>query len=297
MRLPLAWCVLGVVHGAALGCDEESVPLEARCARSDTRECGGGLFCPRGTRCFYPDETDAAIPDCRVDTGDVNPHVLTLGFNVSEFPLARALEATGRFEVRIPRSAQFINCAVFICEPSVWPVDARAAVDNFAECTYAHRVFDVRDFGGDERVTSIDLNTLERPGSDGASCDADSEFRAKPPMPVVSRLQLGCLAFDDRRVIRATRLLELTPSDVPAASTLPPLVLGDCAAADMLTDGQNCYPNPSGGYGTCSNGQCRRRCLDSRDCDSNASASSEGSCVQLDPASLGLCILEATDAR
>jgi hypothetical protein len=376
MRLRDRTCVW-LTYAISIGCQEGAAPLVTACAQAQNLECGGGVYCPRGTSC---DEGEMAHV-CRIEDGAASANALTLGFNVSEFLLTRSPEAAGLFEVRIPRAAEIINCALFICSPSVWPQGAGTAIDNFAECAYANRVLDVRDFGEGERVAQLELNTLQRPEPKAGACEAEPDYGAQPTVPIVSSLQLGCWAFDDRSVIRATRLVDLAPTDLPQFARLPvrdcsssaadtqhrlcithaagvcyggtcveessdagrpesadslcspategarcspagqlgscaegvcvarspdenassftslPLVIGDCAADDVLTDGHNCYPNPFGGYGTCRDGQCRPRCIEPEDCLRGGNTGDTiGRCTWGPRQRLGLCIPEGESA-
>ncbi|NJK31232.1 MAG: hypothetical protein HC927_01795 [Deltaproteobacteria bacterium] len=232
--------------------------------------------------------------ECRVP--EVSPTFrdrLLEGFGVDEFPQAElrfvlgescsegtGSESTGSEDTgsepdgscqqtldwTAPAEARYVACALFTCPPVIAEImdsaSAQAtgpAIINFDRCVAAHALVSQPAGSFDWRDPS---NYYVPPESKCSSSASQMH---------VSALLVGCWAYDEWRLIGATKLFSLAPVDIVDAQDL--LANGDeqgpCSPDDVKQT-RSCLLAGELTFGTCaefdSGRACLPRCLDNGDC-------------------------------
>lgn len=236
-------------------------------------ECERDDDCPQGTVCGTA--PDGAGPVCTPPRGPHTPSTtLTEGFGV------RAMEGTlvtvglpapdgsadagAELGWKAPGSARVVTCALLACPPVV--VDG--TIVNYDACVLARST-------SEQAAGSFALTDPERelPLPEASTC-ADGpapRFDTGGRFPV-TELLVGCWAYDDTRLVAATRLHR------PAADQIHDFHDGfdlDCLGA--AAEGRTCVLG-DGTMGSCVDEACHRRCLRDADCGEGSEPGAAGSC-------------------
>lgn len=281
------WLALG---GGGMGCGDDPAtlrhaPCDAPICVADPvphlvcpEACERDDDCPQGTVCGTA--PDGAGPVCTPPRGPHTPSTtLTEGFGV------RAMEGTlvtvglpapdGSSDVgaelgwKAPGSARVVTCTLLACPPVV--VDG--TIVNYDECVLARST-------SEQAVGSFALTDPEReqPLPEASTCTDGSApgFDTGGRFPV-TELLVGCWAYDDTRLVAATRLRR------PAADQIHDFHDGfdlDCQSAaghDDAAEGRTCVLG-DGTMGSCVDGACHRRCLRDADCGEGSEPGAAGAC-------------------
>ncbi len=257
--------------------------------------CATAANCPGGTVCqTLPDEGDSdtavdawpasdvtgegvpfpAFPSdfdenscrktCQIpDPNTSNRHALTSGFGVSQFELSPLIDGSGptsAFTWNAPQRSRVVHCALFTCRPVIEQTlqdDRRiATIVNFDHCVIASKLFQ-----SSEGVIDLGDPNIVWPQDDADEDPAPSDPVCTFTLPRrVSELSVGCWAFDASRIIAATPLGPVDPSEIFNYHDLFDL---DCTSG---FDDRICIFAGDNTWGSCQEGDCRRACIDHRDC-------------------------------
>lgn len=146
-----------------------------------------------------PGATDGGTGACTTERGS---RQLLDNFDAPGFAFERAQTVDGRpidppaFNWKTPSSARAITCALFASMPTF----ACGAIANFRQ---AVALYDFRRFeGADPREGTFDL----------------AAARSQEVMPSPDYRTAGCWAYSLTKVVGATPLIQLTPTEVPLPS-------------------------------------------------------------------------------
>lgn len=276
----------------------------ARCIDPD--RCASSMNCPVGTRCALKrvavvdasadaaGSPDASQPTARIyeyfrgcelpapDTED--PFVLINGFGLPPLDVRRVPEShPPAFTWTTPPGARAIECTVFGCWPEVTSsLDRTRWISNSSMCSLTTVGVGLLAAGGyDLGQINSSIQYLRRHSSEDTCVPAD---RHRSILPTISTLQLGCMAYDEIRLIAVSRLLPLEPDD---ARAIRELISEDCTKATADPVPANCYLREQKTYGTCVGTVCKRRCLKDSDCE--IADAGTGKCGRPDEYSVGVC--------
>jgi hypothetical protein len=182
------------------------------------------------------------------------------GFGVQRLRLLPGDPATepGVFHWSPIAGAEYVSCALFACLPEVGKDgrDARSrSILNFDKCALARETTPIDPVvpfvvGGDSDTT------YRAPKSAPAQC------RTKPIEAPrrITRLNVGCMAYDATRIVAASPLLFVTPAYTGTFG-------GAIPSTDSCTEDQvDCYFEQTETFGTCLDGACQPRCATALDC-------------------------------
>lgn len=293
MLLALAWGGLGCVDEpigpAPLGCDEPQCVADPMAHLVCIDACSRDDECPLGTICGTPPGAGAEPTVCTPPRG---PHTLstalTEGFGVRQMestlvtvalPAADgSVRVSAELGWRAPASTTVVTCALFACPPVV----DDGVIVNYDQCVLARVV-------SEQSVGSFSLTDGERALPRPEASTTCSDGSVAPPNPrqlrPVTELLAGCWAYDDTRLIAATRLRRPAADEIADAHGDFDL---DCASEDA--EGRNCVLD-DGTMGGCLREACRRRCLRDADCGDDEHRGLTGSCDgTVGVGRLGLCV-------
>lgn len=177
--------------------------------------CTDALDCPRGTLCAKPE--GIRVGTCELGSSDlqISRTALLEGFGVRE--MSGKLETTEALEFtwKRPDGARFVQCALFACTPAfrspaeeegTWLAEAEAAtaqIANYEYCVIADKLssepegaFNLRDPDVEYRPPRDITDTTKK---SGIRC---GQYGCAP----IDDLRVGCWAYDDTRIVAATRL-------------------------------------------------------------------------------------------
>ncbi|XXT21751.1 hypothetical protein WME94_09345 [Sorangium sp. So ce429] len=251
--------------------------FEACC--TDSSQCPSGTYCGQQAVPVDPDTegqcdgSGASASRCLAILGPGEHwRALTNGFDVREFSLEQSAPDGSPALLTWNRSsdALAVTCALFICPPEfkrVGEFDTEPLIDiaNFDQCVLAREIYSITEEeseGGNGRKLLFDVAAASRYVPAQTSCPGDvapgSSLAAEyaDRRPKVTHLLAGCWAYDATRVIAATRLLTLLPSQVPL--TRGEIPVAQCGAPEpgQSTAGRLCRTE-EGGDGVCSATTCR----------------------------------------
>lgn len=159
----------------------------------------------------------------------VDRNALTDGFGVAEFELQDTSRDPLTFAWLAPQQSERVVCALFASAPefshSEQQTEERLVrLLNEGRAVARKRTFNTADIGSDRRF-SFKLADLEASGVCPTPLSIPIELAGS--YPIVQLLRVGCWAFDDTKVIAATRLAIVEPSSLPDWDTVPqPTCLG-----------------------------------------------------------------------
>jgi hypothetical protein len=232
------------------------VPLGQPCA--DTAECPPGTVC--GTRATTCAGVDAGKGQCVVPSiAHPNEAALIEGFAVRSMDLAQVADASSgatAFTWTPVDGTTIVECALFVCDPVVrdratsGSSFSEPAIVNYDQCVIAAHVFPSPN-------GTFDLGNTEYayagPSDGGTSCSQSPAARR------VTRLSVGCWAYDTSRVIAASALTPVGVTQVYDYDlVLDPLCTAQQAGA--------CQTTRAHVWGDCTSGGCAVRCVDDYDC-------------------------------
>ncbi|MCA9621451.1 MAG: hypothetical protein KC731_20660 [Myxococcales bacterium] len=273
--------------------------LPEACQGFAVRGCRDSVECPPATACrqnisegipisgsraLYPDGCDAE-DDCERDarmhcvvTAEVDRDALIAGFGVPGFLLRRASPEVDDSGALVwsspPEDAVLVQCALFVCEPVVRPVatddEPRLEIANYEQCV-------ARD---------------QQAPPDGAF---DVQFGASTSGALARHATgywAGCWAYSQSELVAAT-LLE--PLEFGEVGPIPGVVE---ACTDEAEDMACPLVGQGTGFGTCTAGECRNRCVTDRDCGCETSA--EGNtftthCAVRHGDYVGVCVVDPSN--
>lgn len=193
--------------------------------------CVDDMDCPRGTLCAKPDEKKAGT--CEVGTTELQTSrsALLQGFGVSEMSGELQTDTGLEFVWQRPEGARFVQCALFACAPAFrvlhrdrdpgdpnddeWLklVDPTAAeIADYDRCVLAEELSSQPEGAFNLRERD---NQYKRPFSDAPlpektpTCGTSGKYGCAP----INDLLVGCWAYDDTRVVAATRLASVDVRD------------------------------------------------------------------------------------
>ena len=242
----LAAAIVGLVMtlGGGAACDATVEPDS--CLSCD---CGAGLR--------YEDArvaqtcSDAAI---EASTGCLVPRTvggleLAKGFRVVDFELNVNSPEAGTsvtIEWAAPDNASIVACALFRCLPEFGrAIDDRGpTMTTFDRCVLAYEYFDAK-----------------RGNTDIANLPVAPVVTDREDPRALQELSVGCWAYDDVKVIGASRLKRVPPD-------LARVFVGSAFAEDCASKtGKACAVASDVPFGLCDeNGSCRPRCFVDEDC-------------------------------
>lgn len=274
------WLALAGLGCAAGGDEPHLPPCEAPLCVADPvphlvcpDACDRHDDCPQGTICGT---SPAGIgPVCTPPRGPSTlSTALTEGFGVPqmegslvtvELPTTDGrVDASVELAWRAPASATLVTCALLACPPVV----EGGVIANYDQCVLARSV-------SEQVVGSFSLGDAERerqppePGTcaDGSTVEVDTGGRFP-----ITELLVGCWAYDDTRLVAATRLRRPAVAQIHDFHDSFDL---DCQGATAT--GRTCVLG-DGTMGSCADGSCHRRCLRDADCGEDGQPGAAGSC-------------------
>lgn len=242
----LAGCCAYPTLGMTVSCTHESDESNGASACAGPHDiCDAAHICPAGYRCMGG--------SCQLDL-NVDPEVnLSTELQVAEFDLHRSTdpaESSTTFIWDKPRGAEEVVCALFVCSPRVEAKiqgdRTRRSIVNFEQCAAATRIFRLANSAVDRSEFSLPLGSMTRrdqkqclPPQYAASLAGDSSHT------IVSSVGVGCWAFGDTRIIAATNVLPVAPSELRGFSQLP---VPECAESSDALEGASCFVKSTPGY-------------------------------------------------
>jgi hypothetical protein len=303
-----------------VGCTTEAGPPASTCCVSDPAPhpvllvgCHGDGECPSGTECTTgPNEPvlpasicggadlsqDAGVPShCEPVQRPPSAlsQLLASGFAVPQMDAQLVANAGASSTLRwvAPGGTRSVECAAFGCVPLVRPVGARAGMPisqivNAGQCSLGT----VTTAPGG--TTSLDalLPLIDDAAPTEQGCTRSERH--------LTGLFVGCWAIDDARVIGATPLFTVQPTDLEEQRR----AYWARMSCDSGTEGMDCIIDSNGSYGTCHESRCRFRCFSRLDCRVTGTAvvlgdGGPGSVTVVDPGPciernnyLGVCVEE-----
>ncbi len=262
----LAWLFL-------LGCTVHS-PIDPDCAGTcladplprclRTSQCASDNDCPRGAECDYAQHHCIAVQERTADF-----RLLQTAFEIGSMSLD--LEEVGGKSVAhwvAPNSTvELVTCTVYSCRPEVRAdvVDQHREIANYEKCALLESgryVTIARSKQGDFDLSGGRAPQAIRPPDEQCSGAIPST------RGLASDLLVGCLAYDATHLVAASPLRPVRPGTV----TLPvpvdvderPVVIPEDATC--AHDFDPCYDAEQNRFGSCYEGACRRRCIDTPEC-------------------------------
>ncbi len=235
----------GCFHEPTVECDDQSVSWPKDGSTLDTDG-----DCPLGTKRINNSDTEQTPGKCDVIRKVFEEFdALLTGFGVPEFDLNWTEEAGRKvFFWTSPKNARQVRCGVFVNTPVIeYPQDAegeksKGRIKNVSRALRLVRLFNVSpqkvDQADEHRFT---LDTLVPPQIENNNCSTES---------IVTILRLGCWANNSNRIVGATSLIDIQPSDLPEAN----VPVSDCSVGDEFQmNARQCFIS---GVGVCKNGVC-----------------------------------------
>ena len=235
----------------ACGTTEEPPPPPS-CVSAD---CGTGLRCEQQSAAKRTCGDASAgssndQPTCEVPRA-LSQLELVSGFGVAEFDLA-VETPDGSSQIVMtwfaPERSRTVACALFRCRPEVFGVSPSSPdsgwhgpFQTFPRCVLAIGFFDARRGNGA-------VSDLQPPEGTANVADAGA----------LQELMVGCWAYDDVKIVGATRLKQVPPDRTFAAPGFAAECDGNDEKACIVADG---IP-----LGVCRSGVCRVRCRTDDDC-------------------------------
>jgi hypothetical protein len=253
IMLALVQCSADAEPAVACDCVADPVPhcvAKPETACRDSSECASGLICR---------ETLESGKRCRPETQTSRPlDLLTAGFGVPRQRLVRgdSERGLGVYHWSAVKDADYVSCALFACLPEVGLDEReRLSIVTYDKCVLARETMPIDPVvpftvGGDS-------DTTYRPSTQPpAACRLPL---VKAPRKV-TRLAVGCIAYNAIDLVAASQLLFVSPEETGTfGGTIP-------ASATCSTDHDECYDADADTFGTCLDGKCRARCLSASDC-------------------------------
>jgi hypothetical protein len=271
-----------------LSCDGDEPSCEGQCLREPFPHCvtwdrcSRDDECPAGTACESVNVTSPAdacfIAEeegtfrCRPPRSSAfDAFRLQRGFQAAELDVVPDVSGPATLLFTAPPRANLVACALFSCQPDFADLGGEALssqetlrkISTFATCGLVHGVvpaeagaFDLTD----PRFRYVPLR-------DSEMCTPDVPPGEPQPVPRryhFTHLVAGCWAYDETRVVAASRLHRLEPSDLES--------LGIPSDATCPRDGVECYLTDTKRFGTCHGGECLSRCRTALDCEHAARA-------------------------
>ena len=312
MRNQLMSLFLGVAASVlVVACTEEAPPEETvscscSCTAVDpvdhcvnTQSCESTADCPTGTVCaelpsglsgqVFPETvgsdplascgSSAPAKRCQLPAGSPGRQSLNTGFEVPSFRLIR-IESSGfaAFTWNPPEETHIVHCALFSCPPVITESvhDGRPSfrIKNYEQCVMAAELFEPG-----EGVFDLGDSTIAFPPEPTAQSCGTASPRA------VHQLSVGCWAYDKSKIIAATPLEPVNPSETFNFHDRFDL---DCSSG---VDGRTCSLS-AGTLGICAQGACHPPCVTRLDCSGweapaqDAGTSDAGDAATTEPADL-----------
>lgn len=266
-RRILALLMLCESGGFSLGCGYPNQSEEVVCgeraaaySKGNLATCTDDRTCPSGTICGKPvgsqNTADSGGLFCIAAVfPEINESDLISGLNVQEIGLQREQAAAGRavYELTVPPDAHAVACSLFVARPVVRGGRGGRIV-NAPAAIYRSHVFELDGADSSEaRTLSFALSDLsETASSDDCPQSAlSSTFGGDGHYPVVSTLNVGCIAYGSTEAVAATRLRNVALTDLPESQ----LILTSCVQEEGTEHrGRLCMAPDT--IGRCSAGSC-----------------------------------------
>ncbi|NUQ74225.1 MAG: hypothetical protein HUU21_11770 [Polyangiaceae bacterium] len=259
--------------------------------RSD-RDCPAGTIClPAGDvepplvspfdQCVPP---EAARTRCRIAAGSFD-RALIDGFRTNEFRI-ESIPDTIAFTFSPPPEATIVTCALFGCRPDIVSVSRTDVVGkpagdilNYEQCSLsgAPQIFNVSPqstMASESLAFTPSVSPPSAAASEEGVCSFVPDTGALPGRErQLIELGVGCWAYDDSRLIAATRIEPVPPDQIAAISNIETILSPDCLGHTEKQMGKSCLldglqpPLASGPeFGACFDGRCLPRCVTAADC-------------------------------
>jgi hypothetical protein len=161
-------------------------------------------------------------------------------------PTTATEAAKAAYQWRPIYNARVIHCALFGCTPVVASYDGQPSrIVNFEQCALARRLFQPAEGVFDLGDPSLAVGNEIQAGG-----------------VLITTLLVGCWAYDESSLVRATALTPLVPKQT---FNYRKALSMNCQDG---SDGISCYDES--GFGTCFQGHCRQRCLHDPDCSAGS---------------------------
>lgn len=225
--------------------------------------CGFPKDCPLGTICVDPPTNSGSGASdkkiCALPEGLSARQALISGFQVAQFPLNRANDGTSAsFSWEAPEDARIVHCALFACRPDIRSTGCDGPnptykIENYSLCAIADQVFEP---------------------ADGLFDLGDPQIAVSPPentcsSRVVTELLVGCWAYDESRIIAATRLESLLPDEVYDYGGFLDPTCSDATDAGTIDGGACVLDAQTRRIGMCHQGACVKPCVAVEDCEAS----------------------------
>lgn len=242
--------------------------------------CVDDLDCPRGTLCARTDETKTGTCKLGSDEVQTSRSVLLSGFDAPEMAGVLDTVDSHEFKWERPAGASVVQCALFSCAPAFrvpgdegeWLSEAdpeRAEIANYDRCVLAEETstqpdgaFNLRERDNVFRAPSeLEEATKQK----GPHCGATNKYGCAP----IDALLVGCWAYDETRIVAATRL---APVDVNNGifnfkNTFDDETGGCISGQHRVCRRSGAGPEKSTSiYGVCVEGECVAACTKPSDC-------------------------------
>ncbi len=197
---------------------------------------------------------------------------LTGGFGVPEMEIKKTSESGAAVISWIsPKGTQAVTCALFGCVPEFRYKDSQC-IDNYDLCMLTARSFPVQTAGTsvfDLGVQSYEHSErLREPTSpcglvDGCQNSMTSSYKYRSNERNITHLLVGCWAYDQTRIINASRLDTIEPWELPDHVDF---YVDQSQCGEPGNGDKSCSLGKDHEFGSCYKSQCHRRCVSAYDC-------------------------------
>jgi|GEM_PF-6628738 len=206
-------------------------------------DCSEDAACPAGMSCVDADMPCTAGTTCACRPryfGSTQTDQLVQGFRAIELDLRVIPGTPSQFSWTQPPGATRVVCGLFVADPEALG-GSLGHIRNDSQALYRTHTFRVSPSPLQPQTVTFgiaDLNTPHEP----TPCEAESRLRPVEPAgktyPIVTSLRVGCWASDSSGVIAATRLEDVSLTDIPEVNA----PVSDCTNLSSEPDGRYCYP-------------------------------------------------------
>lgn len=238
LRATRTLMLLGLFAGCRGNEWERGESCQPACAEPSCRNlvsCQADADCAVGTLCA----SGACRPPKKIEAVG---NTLIKGFASDALELTRGQQ--GVFSVEAPKVAVNVSCALFVGPPRF----AGGSITNIDASVARYHVFPLDPSRTTASVLNLRLDALE-PLPAAAACDRQGALSGVSPL--VESLRLGCWALSLDRVVAASQLLPLDPSELPEYGVT---LLDSCDQSSAPTDGSYCALSPQ--IGACKDHEC-----------------------------------------
>ena len=230
-----------------------------------TQGCKTDADCAAGLVCLESPGLDLACPatapgrQCRWAPRALDARALYDGFPQSG-PMMVGLQASPlAITWQSPPDSRLVACGVFSGNPVFAPGSLTLATGEHVARIANFEAIRVQFYVSRAVFSSVPLIGATEYATPVVCTTSDPIARR-----VLSRLSIGCWAYDDTHIVAASTLIAVAPTalaDILPSSTFTPA---------CTSDGNDCYVSTSDFFGSCVSGICEPRCVDAQDCEAAA---------------------------